>query len=438
MSEPARAAEQELLGSVLNGVVSWSDVSAIVRPEHFAGSDERAIAATVASMAADGEPVDIVSVAVRMPTLPDGESSLPLLTHWAENAHGLNTARHASIVREHAARRGLMAFGSRVAELAGQPHADTTALLDAARNLLDRIDLPSGAEVLPELASCDAREPLPVLWRDNGGRYADAVLSIGEVAILASAGGAGKSTLTLELALAAVQAPPADTPGGGWRAACGLRVRGGPVVLVSYEDSPARLRGRVLRMNNGQVPSGLRYFPEPGPLFVGTDRGTVGPAPDWPRLWHAVREHNPSIVIVDPTSAALAGVNSNDSAPVRAFMRALALEAERSQCGILLVAHDNKQARVSAGAGNDPGPGAVAGSATWFDAARAVLSLTRPDADGTDRELRCLKANYGVTGWRVRLRERTSAGGRFVGFESAPEPSAAARARYGEVTEHDV
>ncbi len=71
--------------------------------------------------------------------------------------------------------------------------------------------------------------------------------------------------------------------------------------------------------------------------------------------------------------------------------------------------------------GEDPGAGAVAGSATWFDAARGVLYLSR-DADGR-RRLDCLKANHGASGWSVPIRARISACGRFEGFEADSDPA---------------
>ena len=63
----------------------------------------------------------------------------------------------------------------------------------------------------------DAPQPEPILWRDSGPTKRtgepDAVLSVGECAILASAGGFGKSTLTLELATAAVTADLSEPSG---------------------------------------------------------------------------------------------------------------------------------------------------------------------------------------------------------------------------------
>ena len=81
---------------------------------------------------------------------------------------------------------------------------------------------------------------------------------------------------------------------------------------------------------------------------------------------------------------------------------------------MLLVAHDTKSARNLAMAGQDPG--AVAGSAAWYDGARGVLTLVPdPDARGS-RLLVAIKANYGRTGWGAHLTERYEAG-RFRGLE---------------------
>lgn len=260
-------------------------------------------------------------------------------------------------------------------------------------------------------------EPAAVLWRDGpGARYVDAVLSEGKVAILSAPGGTGKSTLTLQVALAAV-----TVTAGGYRTACGLRVRPGPVVLVSYEDSPIRMAARVRRMDPDADPAQIRHWPDPGPLYVGFESGREeGPTPEWGPLWAAVRAMDPvpSIVVIDPVSATLDGVSMNEGGPVRTFMGALAREAKAARCGVLMVAHDTKAARDASKEGNDPGAGAVAGSATWFDAARSALYLSGKGDNGR-RELRCLKANYGRAGWTVSLAERFDGTGRFAGFEVA-------------------
>ena len=142
------------------------------------------------------------------------------------------------------------------------------------------------------------------------------------------------------------------------------------------------------------------------------------PGRQWEFLWRQVRRIKPTLVVVDPASAALADVSAVEGGPVRALFTLAREEAEAAGCGILIVAHDTKQARNAVKAGEDPGAGAVAGSATWYDAARGVLHLRRDGKDG-DRVLECLNANYGRAGWTVELRERLDGKGSFIGFDVA-------------------
>ena len=262
-----------------------------------------------------------------------------------------------------------------------------------------------------------------MLWREptepgaeHAMERADAVLSVGECAILAAPGGTGKSYLTLTIAAAAAASR------GKYGSASGLRVRSGPVVLVSYEDSPVRLYARLRAIVGGPPSNSIYCWPDPTPLFVageGPARGAARPSSQWTTLWTVLRELSPALVVIDPVSAALDGASMSEGSPVRAFMRELTREAAAVKTGILLVAHDTKASRDLVRAGEDPGAGAVAGSATWYDAARGVLYMAR---DGDRRSLRCIKANYGRSGWSVDLHERLDMNGRFCGFEAKPPP----------------
>ena len=194
-------------------------------------------------------------------------------------------------------------------------------------------------------------EPAPVLWRDPGQIDStappDCVLSVGEVAILASAGGLGKSYLTLEVAAAAIAA---WKDGGDYGRACGLRVRPGPVVVLNYEDHPVRI---ARRMDKPAVTGDVHLWPDPLPLWqaAGEAGGESQPCPQWATLWQAVRRVRPALVVIDPVSASLADVSTSETGPVRAFLRALNQEAARAETGVLLVAHDTKSARNEALAG---------------------------------------------------------------------------------------
>lgn len=294
---------------------------------------------------------------------------------------------------------------------------------EAARILRDALRLP-----LPALADWrDVPIPAPILWRDpgpdpGGERLADAVLSAGEVGILAAEGGTGKSTVTLALALAAARAAQ---DGADYGAACGLRVRPGPTLVVGYEDSPTRqahrLRWIAERTGAPEIPPEVRTWADPAPLFLANREapGGADPGPEWSRLWEAVRALSPSLVVVDPVSLALEGATVSEAGPVRAFLAALRREAEAGGFGVLAVAHSTKAARTEARATGDPGPGAVAGSAAWYDAARGVLTLTRDPQDPERRILEAAKANHGRSGWGAALAPRETVGGRFAGFELA-------------------
>ena len=115
----------------------------------------------------------------------------------------------------------------------------------------------------------------------------------------------------------------------------------------------------------------------------------------WPQLWEDIKAARPFLVIVDPVSAALADADTSQTGPARTFLREVSQEAATAGCGVLLVAHDTKSARNLAMAGQDPGAGAVAGSAAWYDGARGVLTLVPDPAARGSRLLVAIKANYG-------------------------------------------
>ena len=322
-------------------------------------------------------------VAQRLPHDPD--------VLWA-NTEGLSDGQGAADCTADDRRR-------RVHEAAGQTVEQEPADVDRPR-------------MAPLSTWKDEPEPAPVLWRDADGRHADAVLSVGEVALLSGEGGLGKSYVTLALAVAGALAADLETDYG---TACGLRVMPGPVALVSYEDSPARIYGRLGRMGQTAAAERIHSLPDPPPLWT-ADSGSSRQADWWDDLWQYVRGIGARLVIVDPASAALADADVSQTGPVRKFLRALMHEARQAQCGVLVVSHNTKAARNALRRGDDPGAGVVAGSAAWYDGARGVLSLEElPDNPGA-RILECVKANYGGKGWGTILNERTTDNGAFAGL----------------------
>ena len=254
--------------------------------------------------------------------------------------------------------------------------------------------------------------PEPVIWRDTERRK-EPVLSTGEICVLTGAGGVGKSYLSLALADAAARGGEVDGGGAEYGSACGLKVRKGPVALVSYEDAPERIAHRLKMLSDGQA-EGIVLWEDPAPLWQTAAGGQSRPCPDWRRVWREIRDLNASLLIIDPASAALADVSTSETGPVRAFLRALTREAKKAGVGVLIVAHDTKASRNQSRRGEDPGAGVIAGSAVWYDGARGVLSLWRHLDE--DRVLGVVKANYARTGWGVQLEEWWPDEGRFGGL----------------------
>ena len=63
-------------------------------------------------------------------------------------------------------------------------------------------------------------------------------------------------------------------------------------------------------------------------------------------MWEEIKAARPSLVIVDPVSAALADADTSQTGPARTFLRNLSQEAETAGCGVLVVAHDTKDAKI--------------------------------------------------------------------------------------------
>ena len=296
---------------------------------------------------------------------------------------------------------------------------ETVRLLRAA------LDPPPPAPPAPvTVRNVTGDPPAPVLSIPrHDGRRDGAVLSVGTVALLAGAGGAAKTTLALQIALAA-----AATTDGADREACGgaLIVAGGPVVVATYEDALPVLRDRTLRMaeRGAHLDDGLDrlhlldlagwplYAPPAGFGYSAPPTAADG----WAPLWSAVEATGARLVIVDPALAAFTG-ESNAAGPVRAFIGALAREAAKRRAAVLLIAHSSKAARADDAKVYDPGQ--IGGSSHWTDGARGALSLSRYH-DAPDRHrLAVVKANYGPSMVSTDLTTCRTTGGALVGLDGA-------------------
>ncbi len=328
-------------------------------------------------------------------------AALPAREQWAlvEKLAG----EQADAARKRADGPAETEAGRRVRTIIDGTESDALALLAEDR----------GPAARP-LAAFDGKPgPEPVIWRDDGDAHREAgdkwpLVSVGEPGLLAAGGGSGKSYVALALALACA----------GDGAACGLRVRKGPALLLSYEDSPIRMAIRTRRILGKAAPGELHVLPDPGPLLA-VNPGEIGAPillPELDRLARECQRLRPSLVVIDPAGEALADADAADAGAVRRWYAA-AMQAIGGDAGLLLIAHSTKASRNLAAAGDDAGAGAVAGSAAWFDRARGVAHM-RKAADG-GKLLHVIKSNHGRAGWGSLLAEKRTESGKFAGWELA-------------------
>ena len=278
-------------------------------------------------------------------------------------------------------------------------------------------------------------KPLPVLSiGDEHGTRAGALLSVGSVTVLAGAGGSSKTALALQACMnaAATQRGADRVFAGG-----GLVVAGGPALYVNYEMAPPILRdnAQALAATNPAVYSaaaqaGVHVLTLPNrPLFgpaedesgrAGFYNQRPGPLEGWRDLWAAVAAIKPVMVVVDPVLAAYIG-DSNTAAPVREFLTALGVEAEKHNTAVLLIAHSTKASRTDDD-GIDPyDAGKIGGSGHWTDGARGAMSLTVDWNAAPPRYfLGVVKANYGPQRVYVAMHAHPDGSGPVVALEADP------------------
>ena len=341
------------------------------------------------------------------------------------------------------------ASGESGENLRKQLRAARTALTEA-RTMRRKV---AGARVgatpvaVPDVTECRPERLLSAAGK--GG----ALLTVGNLLVLAGEGGIAKSPLSLAVALGMADRHARRQTHGGPRTGAAIEAggygdlhgglfegAGGPALIVTYEDTAGDVAYRLRTLAGKWWPTGDRaraalanvhvlagvgplFGPAPsqdgeGPAFY---NARPGPLDGWADLWRGASGIDGlRLVVIDPAMAAYVG-NANDPGPVREFYGALAERAAALQLGVLLVAHTNKASRTNRSSQKPDvyDPGAVSGSTHWTDAARGALHLAY-DPDDDDRAgarvLAVSKANYGPSRIRVDLDPVRDKYGEICGF----------------------
>lgn len=219
-------------------------------------------------------------------------------------------------------------------------------------------------------------EAKPIRWLWPGR------IARGKVSMIAGHPGLGKSQVTASLAAIV-------TTGGLWPVDRTRAERGSAIFLTAEDDAEDTLRPR-LEAVGADLPrvyilDAVREKTDAGKTRV---RG-FSLADDIARLDSLLATRpDVSVLVVDPVSAYLGGVDSHKNADVRALLAPLAEMAARHGVAVVCVSHLNK------GTGNDALM-RVTGSLGFVAAARAVYVVAKDDKQAGRRLFLPLKNNLG-------------------------------------------
>jgi RecA-family ATPase len=224
-----------------------------------------------------------------------------------------------------------------------------------------------------------------------------------ETTLLAGDGGAGKTTLALQLAVACAT-------GGMW---LGIKVEQCPVLYVSAEDPSEEIHFRL-----DQIRTQLQQ-PEQPPVSMAAlhildlageqamiatfdKSGKIKLEVLFDQIERIARDHKAGLVILD-AAADFFGGNENERSEVRAFIGALRGLAMRVDAAVVIVAHPSVD-------GLKTGRG-YSGSTHWNNGVRSRLTFTKapkvdgqPDPDPDLRMLELSKSNRARAGEQIYVR----------------------------------
>lgn len=303
-----------------------------------------------------------------------------------------NILAYADIVREKSLLRRAIEIGTGIVNAGFLPEGRSAGevLAEAQAGVDQLATTTQAADVLRPIALLSqVRKPEPPRF------IVDPYLPRGEVTLLASHGGAGKTTLAEIMAC--------HVACGRW--VFGKRAEAVKVAFVSLEDDGEKVAYKIAQiverydLDAALVRQNLLVFDwSEGDTTLATEQSSEGirrlvPTALWPRFKVATR--GCELTIVDNVSDAFDG-DENNRRQVRAFMGLFRDLARARDAAMLLLAHLDKAGARFGAQGNS-----YSGSTAWHNSARSRLALI----ETTDAiELRQEKLNLGKAADEFRLR----------------------------------
>ena len=219
----------------------------------------------------------------------------------------------------------------------------------------------------------------------------DRRLPLGKLSLIGGAAGTGKSTLAMAL-VAAV------TTGGPWPCGEGAAPRGSAIILSAEDDEHDTIVPRLMAAGADLEQVGILSS-----VCENTKRRSLNLRTDVAMLELAIKELGKvQLVIIDPISAFLGGVDANGNARVRELLQPLATLAARHGIAVVAITHPPKNL--------SPHPrDHFIGSIAFNAAARASYLVQTDPADENRRLLLQVKNNIatdpGTLAFRITERE---------------------------------
>lgn len=245
---------------------------------------------------------------------------------------------------------------------------------------------------------------LPENWQAIGARPRDFVFTESRVpakctTLFSAAGGLGKSMIELAKALSITTG---KTLIEHWEP-----VSQGRVVIVSSEDDMEEIARRTLRLfkafgfdsnDNDAIRENLRLLCDPTFSAITMDprTNTLIASDDLKRLADDLGDNPPQLIVMDPLSGIIPGLDENDNPTAKRVVGILDSTFQHTGAGLELVTHTSKAGRITGDSAR--------GAGGWSDSSRQAWSV-RP-LDGNEKKkatgdpnryvcLQCLKSNYG-------------------------------------------
>lgn len=196
---------------------------------------------------------------------------------------------------------------------------------------------PAGEVTLESVCLSDVEaEPINWVWRNH--------LARGKIALLVGVPGQGKSMLTLDFAMRVSRGAkwPDDTPGGRPASVLVLSVEdtAGDTIKPRLEFMGANVKKLYVVTASKEVSKTLN---EQGEEVIKSSRRPINLRTDIAALRKKIDKiGNVELVIFDPLSAYLGGVNTDKAADVRAALMELQLLAAETNVAVLGIMHLNK------------------------------------------------------------------------------------------------